>query len=148
MDWPKVVCVLFPKTSSWFFFRLKGPELVGLEFATVFVQTITFFSDVSVNQNGLDHTTDLLNQNLSGWDFNSPLLFKRDFIIYLRERMHKQGEQQAGKEEPGSLLSRAICGSQSQDLGIMTWAEGRCQTHWITQVPLWVEFQIYIYLFI
>ena len=51
-------------------------------------------------------------------------LLLKILCIYLTEREHKQGEWQ-GEHKAGS-----------QDPRIMTWAEGRCLTYWVTQAPL------------
>ena len=53
--------------------------------------------------------------------------------MYLIERKHKQGEQQA----EGKPLTEqgAWWGAWSQDAGIMTWAEDTCLINWATQVP-------------
>ena len=79
------------------------------------------------------------------------IVFKK--IIYSFE---KEGESktQAGEEEgeADSPLSREPDaqpepdvgpdpGTQSQDPGIMTWAQGRCLTDWATQVPLLMAFR-------
>ena len=42
---------------------------------------------------------------------------------------------------------RAQQGAPSEDPGVMTWAEGRCFTTWVTQTPLLLTFQETVKLF-
>ena len=59
-----------------------------------------------------------------------------------RERERQKEQQAGGVAGIGRGRSRlpveqgAWCGARSQDSEIMTWAEGRCLTHWATQMPL------------
>ena len=67
------------------------------------------------------------------------LFLKKILFIYLTERERSQAGREAGGRRGGSRLpaeQRAQPGAQSQDLEIMTWAEGRGLTHWATQAPL------------
>ena len=56
-------------------------------------------------------------------------------------REYKQGGGAEGEGEAGSPAEQgARHGAQSQDPGIMTWAEGRCLTDWATQARLLLVF--------
>ena len=60
--------------------------------------------------------------------------------MYLSDREHKQGVVAEGEGEAGFPWSREPgCEAQSQDLRIMTRAEGKHLTDWGTQVPyFWI----------
>ena len=82
----------------------------------------------------------LLTSNVK---YKIPFL-KKIFFPYIRERerVHKWRGAAEREGEADSLAEQETwCGAQSQDCGIMTWAEGRRLTHWATQVPLLYETQ-------
>ena len=60
--------------------------------------------------------------------------FPQDFIyVFERERLRQRMQEQEGQREREKW---APClGTQSQDPGTMTQAEGRCLTDWTTQMP-------------
>ena len=64
-------------------------------------------------------------------------IFKKIFFIYFfdrkreRERAHAGGNGRGRSRLPAEQGAR--CGARSQDLGIMTWAEGRRSTDWAPQ---------------
>ena len=75
-------------------------------------------------------------------------------FIYLRKRASECAQVRERQREGRSRLSTeqgAWYGAQSQDPEIMTWAEGRCLTNWVTQCPyntvLFLFFKDFIYLF-
>ena len=53
-----------------------------------------------------------------------------------RGRRRERGRSR-GRSRPPHRQQGAWRLAPSQDPGIMTWAEGRCITHWATQGPLW-----------
>ena len=76
--------------------------------------------------------------------------FKKDFIHLFEWKNERERAQAVGRgweggrsRWVGSLLSREPdVRALSQDPGIMTWAEGRCLTHWAMQVLLHVLLRI------
>ena len=68
------------------------------------------------------------------------------YFLNLKEREHrstsKGSHRQKEREKQYLSWARSLmmmwCRSRSQDLRIMTWAEGRCLTDWATQVPLYL----------
>ena len=65
-------------------------------------------------------------------------LFNRFYLfVWQRERAQAGGaaDRGRGRNRP-SEKQGAWCGAQSQDPRIMTWAEGRRLTDWVTQAPL------------
>ena len=70
---------------------------------------------------------------LSSLCFYKFLFFK--FYLLGRESMSR-GEKQRAREKQILYEQGARCRSLSQDLRIMTWADGRRLTDWATQLPL------------
>ena len=63
-------------------------------------------------------------------------IFKIYWFIYLRKSESvRECEQWGMVGEKLPTEQRAWCGTQSQNPGIMTWAEGRHLSDWATQAP-------------
>ena len=65
------------------------------------------------------------------------ILFLKILFIYFRERQRYWERAQEEKRGRSRLP-----GAQSQDPGIMTWAEGGHPTDWATQMPLVMHFKM------
>lgn len=53
-------------------------------------------------------------------------------ILFIYWQTERERATQAGGAAKGKLSREGV---QSQDHGIMTWAKGRCLTHWATHTP-------------
>ena len=71
---------------------------------------------------------------------------KKIVFIYLmereRERASRGNSRGKGRRSRCPAEQGALLRAQSQNLGIMTWAEGRCLTAWATQVSPFCELRI------
>ena len=115
---------------------------------------ITFYSTIPKLSGASRKNFDILffpilwtKTHLSFWYIREFLtIFLKMLSIYLREIL--LGGRGRGRErsrlpaEPG-----AWCGTQFQDPEIMTWAKGRCLTHWAIQVPVSLFFFFYTFTF-
>ena len=78
--------------------------------------------------------------------------FLKILFIYLterereRERENNQGSNKGEERSRLSIEQGAWCEAQSQDPGIVTWAENRHSTAWATQVPQRYPFPDWIFI--
>ena len=82
------------------------------------------------------------------WGFPFFFFFSRFYLFIwererVREREHEQGQKEREKQTP--VEQRAWGGAQTQDLEIMTPAEGRRLMEWATLVPWGVPFWVDIH---